>query len=143
MRLNIHCVRDILLVIEEQSRPDIYVRFVNDAFSASAYGYDAVSVPAYQVGLIDKYGCEQVLYHVSYCEKAGLVSINHSICGMYEFIVDDLTPQGHEFLTNIRNDKVWKRVIKFIAENGFPATLASVVEIASSFVKKLISDAIF
>lgn len=104
MRLNMDCVRDILLCVEENtSLTKVCV------FTDPRPGYEDIfseqETPEYRASLVDKYGADSTFYHVRYCTQAGLVSRVESE-GTTAIIVYDLTPAGHELINNIRKTKI-------------------------------------
>lgn len=67
------------------------------------------------------YTAEQVTYHEAQLIKAGLLEgevKQVALAGSPLVLVTDLSWEGHQFLANIRNDKVWKRVVAEIAKLG-------------------------
>lgn len=73
-----------------------------------------------------------ILYHIQYLKKAKLIEPQTG----YEFI--DLTPEGHEFLNNIRSDKIWDKVKQKAYSCASSVSLAILAELA----KKAVSAAI-
>ena len=66
---------------------------------------------------IEGYDQENVVYHSDLLKQAGL--INATIYyGDGWVMVDSLTWEGHEFLDQVRNEKVWKKTIAFIKDKG-------------------------
>lgn len=121
MKLNPDCVRDILLTIE--SLPDLkhYLRF------------DAETIPQY----FPNYTMDEIMYHLRQCELSGFL-LNPSHTANYEmYTVSDLTPHGHEFLANIRENKIWNGV-KTIAEKVGSISLDALTQIAANVITELI-----
>lgn len=69
---------------------------------------------------LDGYTNEQVEYHTYHLIKAGYVSgaADMALSGDYFAVPNDLTWEGHQFLANARNDKVWKRSLSEVAAKG-------------------------
>lgn len=119
MKLNPDCVRDVLLVAEEKS--------------------DAIHAVIFGKGLhpqLAGYSREEEIYHVKQCAKAGLVDgfdlyRDGSVC------VRDVSPLGHRFLAETRENKIWSGV-KSIAEKIGTASLDGLVQIASNVTTQLI-----
>lgn len=76
--------------------------------------------------------------HVSIMIEAGL--LDGEVHGDAEqgwfFIINKMTWEGHDFLSTIKNDKVWKRVLSKIKELGTDLTLDIVKELAKSYLKQ-------
>lgn len=119
MKLDPDCTRDILLTVED-----------NVSFSESWR-------PSSADQRLTKYTPEKILYHVRQCEMSGL------LCGVDwymrgNFSVQDLSPTGHSFLANIREDTNWNKVKQVANEVGSTA-LDALINIASNIVTNLIS----
>ena len=120
MKLNPDCVRDILLVVEDETT----------ATHKAAY-------PSKPVETLDtKYSEEVVLYHVVQCIEAGYFRDAQN-CGRMGFLIPDLSPDGHSFLANVRKDTIWSGV-KVIAEKVGANSMTAVTQIASNVISELI-----
>ena len=112
MRLNPDCVRDILLVVEDETT----------ATHRSAY-------PSAEFNALDeKYSPEVVLYHVIQCLEYGYFRDAEDL-GQMGILIPDLSPSGHEFLANIRNATVWNGVTD-VAEKVGATSLTALTQIA-------------
>lgn len=121
MRLNPDCIRDILLVVEENSGFGKFVRFQDNE------DYDALK----------HYETTTVLYHMKQCELAGLFtetnwSMNKSC------LIHDLSPKGHQFLANIREQQNWSAV-KTAASKVGSFSLSAIEKIAEGVTTALIN----
>jgi hypothetical protein len=86
---------------------------------------------------IAKYSHDEIIYHISQCERAGLIeNVKYYDNGDF-VIIDDLTPKGHEFIENIRQDTVWNGV-KSIAKKIGSTSLSAVVQISSNVISEII-----
>ena len=94
MRLNPDCIRDILLVAEE-----------NTGYREEWTLSRDKSLPEQ----LQKYDFKTVAYHANQCIMAGLLVEGHRFLGV-EVAIKDLTPEGHEFLANIRAETNWNKV---------------------------------
>ena len=120
MKLNPDCVRDILFVVEE------YSTYSNDVSEDKLYKK-----------LIPKYSQEEILYHVRQCEHSGLfLKVQHYFGG---FSIQDLSPYGHQFINDIRQDTNWNRT-KDIAKNVGSFSLDVLKDISSQVITNLISN---
>src|SRR5579883_413924 len=79
---------------------------------------------------------EEVAYHVSQMKRSGLVDaeiIEAPSPGKMkpvQFIIHDLTPAGHDFIAQIRDDRLWLKVKAAAKKKVVPLTMELVVEIA-------------
>ena len=107
MKLNPDCVRDVLLTTEDLT------------------GYNqCFTYPSQDCPRLEQYTYEEVMYHIHQCGKADFIEINATIDNSFE--VHDLTPAGHEFIANIRNDSFFSKVKDICKELG----LSSLKDIA-------------
>ena len=120
MKLNPDCIRDILFVVEE------YSTYSNDVSEDKLYEK-----------LVPKYSQEEILYHVRQCEHSGLfLKVQHYFGG---FSIQDLSPYGHQFINDIRQDTNWNRT-KDIAKNVGSFSLDVLKDISSQVITNLISN---
>lgn len=122
MKLNPDCIRDILLTVEDTT----------DLHNWLAYPNEADRCP-----LLQNYDIEDVKYHFNQCLLSSLI-IGDIADLNYDFIIKDLTPQGHAFVADIRSDTIWNKVKLAGKELGI-YSLNSLVQIASSVVTNLIT----
>lgn len=110
MRIDNECVRNILFTIEE-----------NSSFSNPCHIIDFQEYPK-----LREYETDKIAYHLRYLRMKGLIFDFSS-----ERLVShyDLTPDGHEFLANIREDNNWKKIKSVSSNIGF-ASLKVVSAIA-------------
>lgn len=136
MRLDLDCVRDILLCVEENSGLYKSCCFIESGPPGLEEFHDTdIAVPSYQLDLNKKYSNEALIYHVKYCSEADLITeaqylTNDMLC------VSDLTPKGHEFIANIRNESVWKKVKSAAAKIGV-SSIPALLELASKITLTL------
>ena len=123
MKLNPDCIRDILLVVEEI--PDINHRWRFDEETISE--------------LFPNYSFDEVMYHIRQCQLNNFffqatINITGTSC-----VVSDLSPEGHEFLANIRNDSFYNKVKSIGAELGVQS-LKDLTQIALSAASLIIKS---
>ena len=94
MKLNIDCVRDILISAEE------VITFEKSFY----YEKDAPS------SLSDKYSHDEIIYHILQARDSGLITTSSFYDSGRSVYITDLTPKGHEFLANIRTETVWNKL---------------------------------
>jgi hypothetical protein len=120
MRLNPDCIRDILLVVEK------HATYSNDVEQDIVFRK-----------LEDTYNHEEILYHIRQCEASGLfLKVQHFFGG---FSIIDLSPAGHQFINDIRQDTNWNK-IKEIAKNVGSTSLDVLKEISVQVISNLISN---
>lgn len=95
MRLNHDCVRELLLELEEKL-----------VFNEHLYLNQLKQFDTFK-----KYGEETFVYTLLKLSEAGFINENHRFyLEGYDIGVSSLTWDGHEFLDNIRDPKIWKNV---------------------------------
>lgn len=125
MKLDIDCVRDILLTIEEETDFETMFGYLKDEVDKYPY--------------LRKYSHDQIIYHISQCDKSNLIdSVRYTDNGDFTMI-DDLSPLGHEFLANIRSDDIWPGV-KAVSQKVGSSSLSAIAQIASSVVTQIIKS---
>lgn len=110
MKIDNECVRDILFFIEK-----------NSTYSSPAY----ISTSDLKDAKLSAYGYEKINYHIRYLYMKELIF--HPFPNAVNLY--DLTPEGHEFLSNIRDDNNWNKIKSVSASIGF-ASLKVVSAIA-------------
>lgn len=116
MKLNSDCIRDILITVEENS----------DFHHVTEYKTES------PFAILSKYSSEEILYHIMQCQKSGLIDDVRYYDGGKHTTIRDLSPSGHEFLANIRNDTIWKKVVS----KGAGASLPIIIELAKEIALK-------
>ena len=111
MKLNPDCIRDILIDIEDTTT-------IN-----TAWKYDSHN-PSKR---LLNYSQFEIAYHARYCYEANLIK-DFSIGGNSE---------GHDFLSNIRENKIWNGV-KIIAGKVGSSSLDALIQISTNVITELI-----
>ena len=124
MKLNPDCIRDILFVVEEKSTSYSIVQFPEEWPKSS----------------LETFGVEQIRYHIVYCFRSGLLiePRSHSTDMSGHVFIRDLSPAGHSFLANIREEENWKKT-KAIAAKVKSFSLEALESIASGIVTALVN----
>ena len=122
MKLNPDCIRDILLDVEDDT----------DFHTVCDYN---VNKP--RPSRMHKYRHEELLYHVRQCELSELILGVHFYDGGVHFTIQDLSPNGHKFLNNVRKDNIWNNT-KTIAEKIGSKSLDVLVQVSSNVITELI-----
>lgn len=144
MKLNMDCVRAVMLCVEEHTDFDHYCFFIHysKAKTLDILGQDPIDPPAYQVELESKFDNDDILYSIKYCVESGLIVLNPgSTIGEYRVNVKDITASGHNFLENVRDDKTWKK-IKQVAIKASALSLDVVMGIAKDVAVSLAKQAV-
>ena len=119
MRLNPDCIRDLLMEIEKTCT--IYS------------GFDSMH---HIENLITKYSKAELAYHARQCNLAGLL-YNYKATISGDWMIGDLTPKGHEFLANIREDTIWHNVKEISTKIG-SKSVSALSQIASGVITEII-----
>lgn len=93
MKLNVDCIRDILLYLENET----------------TYNCAASILTNESNELTDKYGSDVIKYHVRQCDQYGYLLSCRAYDAGDQFLISDITPKAHEFIANTRNDKNWTK----------------------------------
>ena len=125
MKLNVDCVRSVLLEVEE-------VPYGKEAHLGDLIG-----------ALGKDYSYEDICYSILKLNEAGYIKakIANSITGTSIISVSDITYAGHQFLANIRTHKVWSATKSVMGKIG-ATSIHAATEIATSVVTELIKQAI-
>lgn len=122
MKLNPDCIRDILLTVEDNTSFGVYMRYDSD----SSYS------------LLNKYTLDEVRYHIKQCELSQLLTkVTWFLDG--GCMIFDLSPNGHQFLADIRSDSNWNKT-KLIAKSVGTSSLTAIKEIATNVIAELIKS---
>lgn len=120
MKLDMDCVRDVLLCVEKNTDSYEVCRFVDErammAFCAAA-DREPEEIPGYQSELQERHSNNKLVYHVRYCVEAGLLK-SEGDPGGSDILIPGLTVAGHEFVENIRNGVNWDKAKKTAALLG-------------------------
>lgn len=121
MKLNPDCIRDILIEVEKSST--FQLGLVIDK----------------ECPLFDKYSWSEIAYHLDQCQMANLLtSTNIYYSDEYAYI-SNLTPEGHEFISNIRQDTNWNKT-KQIARKVGSFSLSAIKDIASNVISDIVKS---
>ena len=147
MKLNIYCVRDVMLWVEAITTPTQLASYVNTDAVDSNDGFlyinadDRPMPNAAQKKLLEKYSNETLVYHLHYCIEAKLLTEFDSPDGNI-IVIKDLTPLGHDFIGNIRHDPVFqkvKTVLNLLGVKSLEAATQASSLVVTEIIKKAIS----
>lgn len=99
MKLNPDCIRAVLIEIEALQEIDeagrVISLFMNDLIDST---------------LTDDFSVSDIFYSVKQLSDGGLISTkNISSFGSTDWLIRDITPHGHEFLQNVKDNSVWEQ----------------------------------
>lgn len=121
MQLNPNCVRDVLIAVEANTGYNIYFDYPKERDNAPS---------------LSTYSDDEIRYHILQCAKANLIELkSRDLAG--NLGITDLTPNGHEFLANIRSDTVWNNVKEVSSKIG-STSITALAQIASGTITALI-----
>lgn len=132
MRINMDCIRDILLCIEENTGLHQMCFFISyaDAGIQAALGEDTIPPKSYQVELESRYAHDDIIYNLKYCVESELV-VAPGHFPAYQNWIADLTPKGHEFLAEIRDEGNWKKIKQACSKIG-AVSMDIILEVSKS-----------
>lgn len=119
MKLNPDCVRDVLLLTENET------------------GYCKYLMVSRRncLQLMPGYTEDEILYHITQCQNFNFIKASDSLGAV---TIMDLTPKGHAFLENIRDNDNWSATKKTASKVG-SFSLDVLSNIAASISAALIS----
>ncbi len=134
MRLNPDCIRDILLTVEETTT---YLKGMS-YYNRESELYNRYPNTGFEFKRLKKYSHDEIVYHVRQCKMAHLITGVIIADGGDGIKISDLTPNGHEFLANIRSDNLWNN-IKNISTTIGANSLTALITISTDVVTQLIN----
>ena len=138
MRLNPDCIRAVLLCVESSANPDGSFLF---RFSDPTGFMDGptISDPSISINSRDElkgFTEDEVKYHIKQCSDARLITLRNAhitdIC-----VVEDLTPDGHKFLAEIRDDTNWNKIKEKASQIGC-LSLNVLSSVASTYISSML-----
>ncbi|WP_371874422.1 DUF2513 domain-containing protein [Senimuribacter intestinalis] len=139
MRLNPDCIRAILLCVESSQSPEGYY-----LFRFSSLDDDFLYDEPQDESLLSVNACpelsgfseNEIRYHIKQCHDEGLIDMDTDYV-LDNCVVKDLTPYGHEFIAEIRNDNNWTHIKEIAAKIGC-TSLEVLSSIASNYISSLL-----
>lgn len=126
MKLDPDCLRDILLLVEKKSSFEgmfSYSDFMNS-------------------DLVNKYDTGKIFYHIKQAAMSNLIT-KVTWTKDPDFSFSDLTPEGHKFINDIRNEQNWektKSVAKSIGSFSIDALKSIASGVVTSAINKLLGQ---
>ncbi|WP_164995861.1 DUF2513 domain-containing protein [Miniphocaeibacter massiliensis] len=123
MKLNLDCIRDILLQLEN-------LEF--DSYTTTSKLSEILNYSSDEI----EYSCLK-LYEAGYIDAMVIKTMNRFLPGIKS--IHDITYDGHEFLSTIRDNNNWK-VIKDRAKTIGVFSLKTISQIGVSYINSLINN---
>ncbi len=121
LKLNYDCIRDLLLFIEGKLQYGFYI--------------DVDSIQ------IKNYSQQEILYSADKLYEAGYISADKRIAiggkGIPQINIKSITWDGHQFLDNVRDNKVWENT-KSILSNFSSVSIGIVNNVATQIISSVI-----
>lgn len=111
MTLNANCIRDIMLHLEDNLE----------------YGQD-ISILKSNLN----YPSEELLYTCQKLVDSNLIVGKRNVLG--DFKIEDITIQGHTFISKLKDDKLWKKVLSKVSKIAKPLTIATLETIITNIL---------
>lgn len=122
MKLNIDCIREVLLTMEDMPR--------NESLSAAELR-----------DILSDYSSDDVDYSCLKLKEAGYIDAVIKVIPNEFFVLElkDITFLGHQFIADIKSDSVWDNV-KEISKKVGSSSLSSLTQIATGVATSLIKS---
>ena len=135
MRLNPDCIRAVLLCVESSQNPfgNFLFRFSDPTGFMDGPSIDDPTISINSQPELAEFTEDEVRYHIKQASDAGLLVLRTNYISD-SCLIEDLTPLGHSFLANIRNDSNWKKIKTIALDKAKTLSLSVLVEIANHFV---------
>ncbi|MGM0168279.1 DUF2513 domain-containing protein [Enterococcus sp. AZ128] len=122
MKLNPDCIRDLLLEIEKTTDS-------NTMFYCQDNSQDE---------FLKKYDKNELYYHFRQADLSDMLyKVQYTVSGDFSCI--DLSPKGHQFLSDIRSENNWRKT-KEIASNVGSFSLDALSSIATGVITTMITN---
>lgn len=140
MKLNPDCIRDVMLVLEE-----------NLSLVTGPKGYYFNSMYPSSVASIlrdREYALHDVMYSLLQLAESGyIVTSNPNICNRVHGYFDTgkilyITPKGHEFIATISNEDTWKKKTSVVLGKLGSVSLSVIESVAKGFSSAVVDGVI-
>lgn len=124
MKLNLDCMRDVLLEMEKAPYgQSIHPKSIHSALS--------------------KYNADDIDYSIIKLEEAGFIDaiIDSHDFGVIILRLDDITYEGHQFLANIRTPSIWERAKSMCYKAG-SSSIPFIMQVASQLISEHLGNLI-
>lgn len=126
MQLDPDCLRDILFLVEKKS----------------SFGGNLSYSDFMNSDLVNKYDTGKIFYHIKQAAMSNLIT-KVTWTKDTDFFFSDLTPEGHKFINDIRNEQNWKKtksVAKSIGSFSIDALKSIASEVVTTAINKLLGQ---
>ena len=122
MKLNYDCVRSVLLTVEKS-------KTIDEELNLNPLAVETIFEQ------LPKYEDSEILYTIEKLKKAGYINAAlHFAAGHFiDGAVSSITYSGHEYLDNIRESEVWRKV-KTMLKNAGAITLPLISQAAQLLI---------
>lgn len=122
MKLNIDCIREILLIMEDMPR--------NESLSGAELRE-----------ILSEFSADDVDYSCLKLKEAGYIEATIKVIPEEFFVLQlkDITFSGHQFIADIRTQTVWNET-KSICEKVGSFSISAIMQIASGVVTSFINQ---
>ena len=122
MKLNYDCVRDVLLAVEKS-------KTIDEELNLNPLAVETIFEQ------LPKYEDSEILYTIEKLKEAGYINAAlHFAAGHFiDGTVSSITYSGHEYLDNIREPEVWRKV-KAMLKNAGATTLPLISQAAQMLI---------
>ena len=122
MKLNYDCVRSVLLTVEKSNT-------IDEELNLNPLAVETIFEQ------LPKYEDSEILYTIEKLKEAGYINAAlHFAAGYFiDGTVSSITYSGHEYLDNIREPEVWRKV-KAMLKNAGATTLPLISQAAKMLI---------
>lgn len=122
MKLNYDCVRSVLLTVEKS-------KTIDEELNLNPLAVETIFEQ------LPKYEDSEILYTIEKLKEAGYINAAlHFAAGHFiDGTVSSITYRGHEYLDNIREPEVWRKV-KAMLKNAGATTLPLISQAAKMLI---------
>ena len=122
MKLNYDCVRSVLLTVEKS-------KTIDEELNLNPLTVETIFEQ------LTKYEDNEILYTIEKLKEAGYINATVSFAAGHfiDGTVSSITYSGHEYLDNIREPEVWRKV-KAMLKNAGAITLPLISQAAQMFI---------
>ena len=122
MKLNYDCVRSVLLTVEKS-------KTIDEELNLNPLAVETIFEQ------LPKYEDSEILYTIEKLKEAGYINaVLHFVAGHFiDGTVSSITYSGHEYLDNIREPEVWRKV-KTMLKNAGAITLPLISQAAQLLI---------
>ena len=121
MMINFDCVRDVLLYIEENNDFDKYINS-NEVID----------------NLKNKYSYKEIMYTINQLHLNKFINIIDASCiDRSQYIIKCITPNGHDFICEIKNKSNWnkiKNIAKKLGKTSINGLFQTAINVGSEII---------